>query len=192
MFTAVKLSNMKTVSNCVLMSCIGILAISYQSCKPKQVVLQPSAEVVERDVPEERVVAEPQKKEPASAPAPKQTASTPATPPNYKFRNIQFEFDSSVLKTDSYAVLDQIAREMQKDTNAKFIINGHASVEGTAAYNMELSIDRANAVKLYLVNSGIYGDNLTVKGYGATRPVASNDTEPGRAQNRRVEIRHVD
>src|SRR5690606_1796113 len=190
MFTAVKLSNMKIVNNCVLMSCIGMLAISYQSCKPKQIVLQPSAEVVEREVPEERVMAEPQKKEPA--PAPTQTTPAPVTPPNYNFKNIQFEFDSSVLKTESYAVLDQIAREMQKDLSAKFIINGHASIEGTAAYNMELSIDRANAVKLYLVNSGINGNNLTVKGYGATKPVASNDTESGRAQNRRVEIKHID
>jgi len=190
MFTAVKLSNMKTISNCILMSCLGMLAMSYQGCKPKQVVLQPSAEVVEREVPEERVVAEPQKKEPTAAPT--QSTPAPVSPPNYNFTNIQFEFDSSVLKTNSYAVLDQIAREMQKDSDAKFIIDGHASIEGTAAYNMELSIDRANAVKLYLVNAGIYGNNLTVKGFGATKPVASNDTESGRAQNRRVEIRHVD
>lgn len=190
MFTAVKLLNMKIVSNCILMSCIGALAISYQGCKPKQVVLQPSAEVVERDVPEERVVAEPQKKD--ATPAPTQSTPSPVSPPNYNFRNIQFEFDSSVLKTESYAVLDQIGREMQKDPDAKFIIDGHASVEGTAAYNMELSIDRANAVKLYLVNSGIDGNNLTVKGYGATKPIASNDSESGRAQNRRVEIRHVE
>ena len=180
---------MKTVSNCILMSCIGMLALSYQGCKPKQVVLQPSAEVVEREVPEERVVAEPQKEEPTPAPA--KSTPAPVSPPDYNFSNIQFEFDSSVLKTNSYAVLDRIAREMQKDTQAKFIIDGHASVEGTADYNMELSVDRANAVKLYLVNSGINGNNLTVKGYGATKPVASNDTESGRAQNRRVEIRHV-
>lgn len=172
------------------MSCIGALALSYQGCKPKQVVLQPSAEVVEREAPEERVVAEPQKTEPK--PAPTQSEPEPVSPPNYNFNNIQFEFDSSVLKTNSYAVLDQIGREMQKDANAKFIIDGHASIEGTADYNMELSIDRANAVKLYLVNSGISGNNLTVKGFGATRPVASNDTEAGRAQNRRVEIRHVE
>ena len=181
---------MKIVSNSILMSCIGMLALSYQGCKPKQVVLQPSAEVVERDVPEERVVAEPQKKD--APPAPTQSTPSPVSPPNYNFRNIQFEFDSSVLKTESYAVLDQIGREMQKDPDAKFIIDGHASVEGTAAYNMELSIDRANAVKLYLVNSGIDGNNLTVKGYGATKPIASNDSESGRAQNRRVEIRHVE
>lgn len=180
---------MKTVNNCILVACISVLAISFQSCKPKQVVLQPAAEVVERDIPDERVVVETTKK-PEEAPTKRDPV--PTTPPNYAFKNIQFEYDSHVLKTESYAILDHIAREMQKDTDAKFIIDGHASVEGTPEYNMELSIDRANAVKLYLVNSGIYGNNLTVKGYGATRPSASNDTESGRAQNRRVEIRHVD
>ena len=191
MFTAVKSSKMKTVNNCILMSCLGMLAISYQSCKPKQVVLQPSAEVVEREAPEERIVAEPEKKEPIP-PAPTKAEPVAQTPPEYHFNNIQFEFDSSVLKTNSYSVLDHIAREMRKDATAKFIIDGHASIEGTAAYNMELSMDRANAVKLYLVNSGINGSNLSVKGYGATKPIASNDTESGRAQNRRVEIRHID
>lgn len=169
---------------------IGTLAISYQGCKPKQVVLQPAAEVVEREVPEERVVAEPKKEVPKEAPTKPEPA--PVAPPNYHFKNIQFEYDSSVLKTASYATLDQIAREMQKDPNATFIIDGHASIEGTAEYNMELSIDRANAVKLYLVNAGIDGNNLTVKGFGATKPVASNDTETGRATNRRVEIKHID
>ena len=181
---------MKTVNNCILVACIGMLAISYQSCKPKQVVLQPAAEVIERDVPEERVVAETTKEAPKEAPT--SVEPVPTTPPNYDFKNIQFEYDSHVLKTESYAILDQIAREMQKDPDAKFIIDGHASVEGTPEYNMELSVDRANAVKLYLVNSGIYGNNLTVKGFGATRPAASNDTEGGRALNRRVEVRHVD
>ncbi|MFC3196925.1 OmpA family protein [Parapedobacter deserti] len=181
---------MKTVNNCVLMAFIGAIALSYQSCKPKQVVLQPAAEVVERETPEERIVTETPKQQPQEAPT--QRDPVAAEPPNYNFKNIQFEFDSSVLKTESYAILDQIAREIQKDPSARFIVNGHASIEGTAEYNMELSIDRANAVKLYLVNFGVRGDNLTVRGHGATKPVATNDTEAGRALNRRVEIKLVD
>ncbi|MGK6351205.1 OmpA family protein [Parapedobacter sp. DT-150] len=181
---------MKTVNRCILMAFIGSSAISYQACKPKQVVLQPAAEVVEREMPEERVVAEPTQKAPEQAPTKPDPA--PVAPPNYTFKNILFEYDSHVLKTESYAILDHIGREMQKDPNAKFLIDGHASIEGTAEYNMELSIDRANAVKLYLVNSGINADNLTVNGFGATKPVASNDSESGRATNRRVEIKHVD
>lgn len=180
---------MKTINSCLLAACASALALSTHSCKPKQVVLQPAAEVVERETSAERVVNETPKEAPKEAPT--TVAPVATTPPNYNFRNIQFEYDSHVLKTDSYAILDGISREMRKDSNAKFIIDGHASIEGTAEYNMELSVDRANAVKLYLVNSGIPADNLTVKGYGATRPTASNDTEAGRAQNRRVEIKHV-
>lgn len=181
---------MKSINSCIITACVSVLAISTHSCKPKQVVVQPAAEVIEREAPAERVVSETPKEAPKEAPTTVEPVAT--TPPNYNFKNIQFEYDSHVLKTNSYAILDGISREMRKDTNAEFVIHGHASIEGTAEYNMELSIDRANAVKLYLVNSGIPADNLTVKGYGATRPTASNDTEAGRAQNRRVEIKHVD
>lgn len=190
MFTPAKLFNMKTLNSCILAASAIALALSTHSCKPKQVVLQPAAEVVEREAPAERVVSETPKEAPKEAPT--TVAPVATTPPNYDFKNIQFEYDSHVLKTDSYAILDQISREIRKDPSAKFIIDGHASIEGTAEYNMELSIDRANAVKLYLVNTGIQADNLTVKGYGATRPAASNDTEGGRTLNRRVEIKHVD
>src|SRR5690606_18085049 len=190
MFTSAKLFNMKIINSCILVVCAGALALSSHSCKPIQVVIQPAAEVIERETPAERVVQETPKEAPKEAPKTVEPVAT--TPPDYNFNNILFEYDSHVLKTESYAVLDHISREMRKDSNAKFVIEGHASIEGTAEYNMELSIDRANAVKLYLVNSGIPADNLTVKGYGATRPTASNDTEAGRAQNRRVEIKHVD
>jgi len=190
MFTPVKLFNMKITNSCIIAACASVLAISTHSCKPKQVVVHPAVEVVEREAPAERVVSETPKEVPKEAPTTVEPVAT--TPPNYDFKNIQFEYDSHVLKTNSYAILDQISREMRKNTRAEFIINGHASIEGTAEYNMELSIDRANAVKLYLVNSGIPADNLTVEGFGATRPTASNDTESGRAQNRRVEIKHVD
>ncbi|WP_255501669.1 OmpA family protein [Olivibacter sp. SDN3] len=108
--------------------------------------------------------------------------------PNFDFQNILFEFDSGVLKTESYQVLDHIVREMKKDPSAKFVVNGHASIEGSPEHNMALSVDRANAVKLYLVNAGINSDNLLSKGHGATQPTATNDDEQGRSLNRRVEI----
>ncbi|WP_257667754.1 OmpA family protein [Parapedobacter tibetensis] len=178
---------MKTINSYTLIACIGILTILNQACGPKKLAVQPAAEVVEK-VQEEPVKVEEEKK-PVMEEAPREPVAV--APPNYNFKNIQFEYDSHVLKTESYAILDQIAREMMKDSDAKFIIDGHASIEGTAAYNMELSIDRANAVKLYLVNSGIHGNNLATDGHGATKPTASNDTETGRATNRRVEIRLV-
>ena len=104
------------------------------------------------------------------------------------FAPIQFEFDSSVLKTESYATLDRLAKEL-KDNNATVTLDGYASEEGTEAYNLNLSKDRANAVKQYLVNAGVSASSITATGYGEANPVASNATEEGRIQNRRVEIK---
>lgn len=78
---------------------------------------------------------------------------------------------------------------MKKDPSATFILKGYASAEGSDAHNMELSVDRANAVKTYLVNTGVSGTNLTAKGYGESDPIADNSSESGRVINRRVEIK---
>jgi len=102
---------------------------------------------------------------------------------------IQFEFNSSVLKTSAYPTLDELATELKNGSLSKVQLDGHASEEGTADYNMQLSKDRANSVKTYLVNSGVAASKIVTKGYGETRPVASNGTEEGRQQNRRVEIK---
>jgi OOP family OmpA-OmpF porin len=103
--------------------------------------------------------------------------------------NIQFEYNSSVLRTSSYPTLDKVSSSMRATPGMKLQLDGHASAEGTDAYNMQLSIDRANAVKTYLVNSGVDAKNIATKGYGETRPIASNATEEGRIANRRVEFR---
>src|SRR5690606_7450691 len=101
---------------------------------------------------------------------------------------IQFEFDSYVLKTSSYPTLDKVSQDL-RDTNSSITLEGHASAEGTEDYNMQLSKDRANAVKNYLVNSGVGANNVEVVGLGETKPIASNATEAGRQQNRRVEFK---
>lgn len=102
--------------------------------------------------------------------------------------NIQFEYNSSVLKTSSYATLDKVASDL-KVAGAKLTLAGHASAEGTPEYNQQLSVDRANAVKTYLVNAGVDAKKLTAVGYGESRPIASNTTEEGRMKNRRVELK---
>jgi len=102
------------------------------------------------------------------------------------FEPIQFEFNSSVLKTESYPILDKLSSGL-RENGGKVSLKGYASSEGTAAYNMKLSKDRANSVKTYLVNSGVNASQVTTKGLGEANPIASNDTEEGRIQNRRVE-----
>jgi OOP family OmpA-OmpF porin len=104
------------------------------------------------------------------------------------YSNIQFEFDSSVLKTNSYPALDATAADL-KSSGAVCELDGFASSEGTAAHNMRLSKDRANSVKTYLVNSGVAAKKLKVKAFGETHPVADNSTEAGRILNRRVEFK---
>jgi len=104
------------------------------------------------------------------------------------YSNIQFEFDSSVLKTSSYPVLDATSADL-RTSGASAELDGYASSEGTAAHNMRLSRDRANSVKTYLVNSGVEAKKLKVKAFGETNPIADNSTEPGRILNRRVEFK---
>ncbi|RZK41253.1 MAG: OmpA family protein [Pedobacter sp.] len=102
------------------------------------------------------------------------------------WETIQFEFNSSVLKTEAYPVLDKLSSTL-RENGGKVVTKGYASSEGTAAYNLKLSKDRANSVKTYLVNSGVNASQVSVKGFGEANPIASNDTEEGRIQNRRVE-----
>src|SRR5690606_1086960 len=104
------------------------------------------------------------------------------------YQNIQFEFDSSVLKTESYGILDRLSSDLRA-SGSSIRLDGHASAEGSEAYNLQLSKDRANAVKNYLVNSGVDANKVIATGHGEAAPIASNATEAGRIQNRRVEIK---
>jgi OOP family OmpA-OmpF porin len=103
------------------------------------------------------------------------------------YSNIQFEFDSSVLRTSSYPALDASSADL-RSSGKTITLAGYASSEGTAAHNMRLSRDRANSVKTYLVNSGVEAKHLKIKAYGETHPIADNSTEEGRVANRRVEF----
>lgn len=172
---------MKTLRTSLLLAAIGLLAFSVQSCKTKKVIAKPA--------PVERPAPPVEEKKPEPAPAPKPAPAPVIEKPNYDFSNVQFEFDSGVLKTASFEVLDRIAAEMKKDPSVKFVLNGHSSIEGSESHNMSLSVDRANSVKLYLINAGVSSANLSIKGYGATQPVAPNSTEEGKALNRRVEFK---
>jgi OmpA-OmpF porin, OOP family len=157
--------------------------ISLQACKAKK-------KIVQEPPPAENPAPPVQQTPPPPPPAPDPQPAAPApAPPNYNFSNIQFEFDSGILKTESYPILDKAAAEMKKDPSVTFLLKGYASAEGTDAHNMQLSIDRANSVKAYLVNTGVSGANLTTQGYGESNPVADNSTEAGRVINRRVEIK---
>ncbi|WP_293309329.1 OmpA family protein [Pedobacter sp. UBA5917] len=122
----------------------------------------------------------------SGCPLPKAPEPTAATGTVSGFEKIGFDFNSSVLKTESYPTLDKLSSVL-RENGGKVTVNGYASSEGTAAYNLKLSKDRANSVKTYLVNSGVNASQVATKGNGEANPIASNDTEEGRIQNRRVE-----
>lgn len=169
----------------LLPAALFVAALSLNACKTKKIANTPSAPAAtQQETP-------PAETPPAAPPAEEKPVETtpPVAKPNFNFSNIQFEFNSVVLKTGSYQILDRVVSEMKKDPSAKFTLNGHSSAEGTEEHNMSLSVDRANAVKTYLVNGGISAANLSTNGYGESKPVASNATEEGRALNRRVEIK---
>ena len=125
---------------------------------------------------------------PEPPPAPAVATAAPAPVISTPYSNIQFEFDSSVLRTSSYPVLDATSAALRSSKKV-VLVNGYASSEGTAAHNLQLSKDRANSVKTYLVNSGVDAKRIRIKGYGETHPVADNSTEDGRVLNRRVEFK---
>jgi len=104
---------------------------------------------------------------------------------------INFDFGSDKIKSESYPYLDKLATVL-KQTNASIKVNGHTDNVGANDTNMKLSKDRAKSVVDYLADKGIDRNKLIYEGYGSIRPIATNDTEEGRAANRRVEFEILD
>lgn len=103
--------------------------------------------------------------------------------------NIQFDVSSATLKTAGKAELDKLAAFMKQNTSVEILLSGHTSSEGGATLNRELSLKRVRSCKDYLVSKGVDDGRISIKGYGPDMPVAPNDTEAGRAKNRRVEMK---
>ncbi|NER14304.1 OmpA family protein [Leptobacterium flavescens] len=106
-------------------------------------------------------------------------------------KTILFDTGKSSIKTESESVLGDIIKILNEYPNAKFTVEGHTDSVGSEKLNQTLSESRANAVKDYLTSNGVSSSRLTAAGYGESKPIASNRTRAGRAQNRRVEINLV-
>jgi len=101
---------------------------------------------------------------------------------------INFAFDSSKLDKESEVIIGRAVDNLKRNPQMKVLIEGHTDSTGAEDYNMGLSIRRAQAVKDFMVSQGIAKERLSIKGFGETQPLVSNDTKEGRAQNRRVEF----
>ncbi len=134
----------------------------------------------------------------APAPAPKPVAPPPPPPPPppapeagtqlVSLDGTNFDFNKATLRPDALAKLDHAAQVMNDNPGIKVNVEGHTDSVGSDAYNQGLSERRTAAVVNYLVGKGIDSSRLMAAGYGESRPVASNDTDDGRAQNRRVDL----
>lgn len=102
--------------------------------------------------------------------------------------NIRFESGRAVIDPDSTGLLDRLIETAMRCPAAAIEISGHTDGDGEDAFNQALSEKRAQAVADYLVKAGLPADRFTAVGYGSTQPIASNDTDEGKAQNRRIEF----
>jgi outer membrane protein OmpA-like peptidoglycan-associated protein/flagellar hook assembly protein FlgD len=102
--------------------------------------------------------------------------------------SIQFEFDKAELRPESHRILDRLIQKLEKFPTYRVKIVGHTDAVGTDEYNQRLSERRAYAVYRYLVNHDVDKDRLTTEGRGESQPIDTNETETGRARNRRVEF----
>jgi outer membrane protein OmpA-like peptidoglycan-associated protein len=101
---------------------------------------------------------------------------------------VNFETGKSDLTEESKTILNGVAESLVANEEIKVQVSGHTDSRGSSALNKRLSRARAESVKLYLIERGVAADRLTAVGYGPSKPIASNKTDAGRAQNRRVEL----
>jgi len=128
---------------------------------------------------------------PLPPPAPvAQAAPPPVAPTKQKIvlRGVNFDFDKYNIRPDAVPILDQAAATLKEYGDVTVSVNGHTDSIGTEAYNQRLSLRRAEAVRAYLERRGVAARRMTVRGFGESDPVATNETAEGRAQNRRVEL----
>lgn len=105
-----------------------------------------------------------------------------------RLKNIYFDFNKATLKTESFTELNKVVNFLEQNPTVEIEISGHTDNKGSDEYNLALSQGRSQAVVDYLAGQGIGGNRLTAKGYGESKPVETNETEDGRAINRRVEF----
>ncbi|MBA4057058.1 MAG: adhesin, partial [Marivirga sp.] len=105
-----------------------------------------------------------------------------------RLKNIYFDFDKTTLKTESYTELNKVVDFLKQNSSVEIEISGHTDSKGSDDYNINLSQGRSQSVVDYIISQGIDSYRLTAHGYGEGKPIDTNDSEAGRANNRRVEF----
>lgn len=102
--------------------------------------------------------------------------------------DVLFEYDKADLKAGALRNLYQLVTFLRENPNRNLLIEGHTDSIGSDSYNLDLSQRRSEAVQTFLLQNGISAERIIARGYGEAYPIASNNTEAGRQQNRRVEV----
>ena len=125
-----------------------------------------------------------------AAPPPPAPAPEPAPPQEERIvlRGVKFAFDSDEIDPVSAVVLDVVAETLNSRPHVRVVVEGHTDSRGDEAYNQTLSQLRAESVQRYLIGKGVPASRMQARGFGESQPEASNDTDEGRALNRRVEL----
>ncbi len=105
-----------------------------------------------------------------------------------RLKNIYFDFDKTTLRKESFAELNKVVDFLQRNPSVEIKIEGHTDSRGSDEYNLNLSQGRSQSVVDYLISQGIDRNRLSAQGYGESKPIDTNETDEGRANNRRVEF----
>ncbi|MEQ8302566.1 MAG: OmpA family protein [Cyclobacteriaceae bacterium] len=105
-----------------------------------------------------------------------------------RLKNIYFDFDKTTLKSESYVELNKVVDFLTRNPSVEIQISGHTDSKGSDDYNLNLSQGRSQSVVDYLITQGIESYRLSAQGYGESAPIDTNETDEGRANNRRVEF----
>ena len=109
-------------------------------------------------------------------------------PKNFVFDHLNFDTATTRLTPESNPTVTDLIAIMKCYPNMQVELDGHTDNTGDPEANKKLSVDRANAIRDLLVSGGIDSSRITTQGFGADKPIASNDTEDGKARNRRTEL----
>ena len=118
------------------------------------------------------------------------TASTSVNE-SIRLKNIIFQLGESELQPESYGELDKLVRQLKKYHQVEILLEGHTDITGDTEENIQLSLERVNSCKKYLVIKGIEGQRIQTKGFGSARPLKRSGSEKEREINRRVEFKVI-
>jgi outer membrane protein OmpA-like peptidoglycan-associated protein len=155
-------------------------------CPGRELLGKPCPVVAQIAAAPEPVAAAPAAPAPAYvAPAP---TPAPAPPQKLVLEGVNFDFDKATLRQEDIAIINRDVASLDKWGNVNIEVVGHTDSRGSDEYNLNLSQQRAEAVRTYLISKGIAEDRLSAKGYGESQPIAGNATDEDRFKNRRVEL----